>query len=242
MDEPDVEAPLPLICASCGREVPGEGMAVCPFCDDVLPDPGPSYRDLRRAVRGLRGWVVLSFLFGLVVAPFAIYRITRALVRFRHVAPDDPVSYRELVVLRRMAVGLLLLWSLLAAGYAGLEIRGSTSEPEALVLDATFTRMLHECSCPNERIYLYTEGVSGAAIARLSEGRDVVLVDSPAPEPGGRRIQVNLFAPRFRSEILAEVPGQLRNGRSGSFGATYTVQRDGKGVWKVLHRELWWNT
>lgn len=242
MDEPDLDEPLPLICASCGREVPREGM-VCPSCDDVLPDPGPSYRDLRRAVRGLRGWVILSFLLGLVVAPFAIYRITRALARFRHVAPDDPVSYRELVVLRRMAVGLLLLWTLLAAGYAGLEIRGSTSQPEALVLDATFTRMLHECSCPNERIYLYAEGVSGAAIARISEGREVVLVDGPEDSPGGRRIHVNLFPPRFRSETLAEVPGQLRkNGQSGSFGATYTVQRDAKGVWKVLHRELWWNT
>jgi hypothetical protein len=235
------EEPVPVTCVSCGRVIPDGGL-VCAYCDDQLPDPKPGYRDLRAAVRNLRGWVILSFVLGVVVAPFAIYRITRALARFRHVAEDDPVSYREMVVLRRMAVGLLLLWALLAAGYFGLELRGSNKKtPEALVIEATLTRMVEECDCEGSSLYLHPDGLSSAAIARISEKRQIVLEgdDRGKQHP---QIEVYLFQPRFRGEDVAEVPAQLRHGRTGSFGATYTLKRDARGRWAVVYRDLAWQS
>jgi hypothetical protein len=244
----DAEPPLPLVCASCGREIPA-GERVCRFCEDTLPDPAPGYRELRGEVRGVRGWVILSFVLGIVVAPFAIYRITRALARFRHVAQDDPVSYRELVVLRRMAVALLLLWALLLAGYAGIQFGGQQVTPEALVLDATLARMLAECSCPTTTIYLAPGDPSGftpQVLKRLSAGRHLVLEKTITDASNGYetryKTKVVLFPPRFVSKNLAEVTGQLRNGATGSFGATYTVRRDGQGVWKAISRQTWWSS
>jgi hypothetical protein len=242
------DEPLPLVCASCGRQIP-DGEMVCRFCDDTLPDPATGYRELRGEVRGVRGWVVLSFVLGIVVAPFAIYRITRALARFRHVAQDDPVSYRELVVLRRMAVGLVIVWSILLAGWAGLEFRGSTEPPEALVLDAALARMVRECACPDTTIYLSPgtpAAFDRAVLRRLSKGRHLVVEEIIAGINNRNYTRyetvVILFPPRFVSKNLAEVSGQLRNGATGSFGATYTVRRDGKGVWKAISRQTWWSS
>ncbi|MEA2490356.1 MAG: hypothetical protein QOH21_2148 [Acidobacteriota bacterium] len=214
----------------------------------MLPEPGPSYPDLRAAVRKTRVWVILTFVLGLVAAPFALILVTRALVRFREIGKSDPVSYRELVVLRRMTVGLILVWSLLLAGWAGLELRGKAPADE-LVLDATFARMVAECSCPNTTIYLSPgdpAGFSKEMGLRLSAGRHVIL-GKPIAGADNRfdtryKTVAVLFPPRFVSKNLAEVSGQLRNGATGSFGATYTVRRDAKGVWKAISRQTWWSS
>ena len=200
-------------------------------------------------MRKTRVWVILTFVLGVVTAPFALVLLTRALVRFREIGKSDPIGYRQLVLLRRMTIGLILVWSLLLAGWVGLEFRGGGEPPEALVLDATLSRMIEECQCPNTILHVAPGDYvpfDSVVMKKLSEGRHLV-VDSPVPlrndfQERPRQTEVVLFRPHFVSEDLAEVNAQLRNGATGSFGATYTVQRRGKGPWKAISRQLWWSS
>lgn len=110
-----------MICASCELEVP-EGGVICPRCNEVEPRSGDapdlSHHDLASTVRRLKGMVMASLVFGLFVAPFAIYSATKALHRYREAALIDPAVRRQIILLRRIAVGLLIFW----AFFLGVEL------------------------------------------------------------------------------------------------------------------------
>ncbi len=107
-----------MICASCDHEIPDEGV-ICSRCSG--PDPihnrtvgkSASHRTLVGKVRKLKGLVLLSLMFGLLVAPFAIYVASRALLVHRLDQATDSSVIRQVIILRRIAVGLLLFWAFL---------------------------------------------------------------------------------------------------------------------------------
>lgn len=219
-------------CASCEREIPDEGI-VCPYCNDAAPEPAAGYRELRREARSLRGWLILSLLFGIVTAPFAIWRATAALTRFRGAAAaEDPASYRQLVIMRRLAVALLALWALLLAGHFGLEWFVGDPPVEALVHEAVLADVLDRCACPAFTL----EIESGDTAPYLAQGRNIA-------EPGKGNVIVRLGSVHFYSENKAAVAAQLRAPRSyPSFGATYELQRDSSGRWSIYYRTESWKS
>jgi hypothetical protein len=102
-----------MICAECDREIPANGV-ICPACNAVEPSREPaahSHRSLAHTVRRLKGLVLVSLMFGLIVAPFAIYSATKALHEHRDAAMVDSANRRQIVVLRRVATGLLIFWA-----------------------------------------------------------------------------------------------------------------------------------
>ncbi|HET7437187.1 MAG TPA: hypothetical protein VFN10_20940 [Thermoanaerobaculia bacterium] len=116
-------------CAECDREIPDDGL-ICLRCDapvsSVADASEPSHRDLASAVRRLKGLVVLSFFFGAFVAPFALYIATTTLHRFAGDTTADRATLRQLVLLRRIAIGLLIFWIvLIAARLRWLATRGA---------------------------------------------------------------------------------------------------------------------
>ena len=111
-----------MICASCDREIPDNGL-ICLDCN--VPDPKaaaaaaqPTHRELARTARRLKGLVCLSVFFGIFLAPFVIWISTDALMRSADVSTADPAVRRQLVVLRRVAIGLLLVWAVLLGRWA----------------------------------------------------------------------------------------------------------------------------
>ena len=115
-----------MICAGCDDEIPGGGL-VCPRCNDATRDePGlASHRTLAGEVRRIKGLVILSVMFGLFVAPFAVYGATRALHEHRDAVTSDPSTRRQLVLLRRIAIGLLLFWAFFVGTRAAWFLRGT---------------------------------------------------------------------------------------------------------------------
>lgn len=114
-----------MICASCDREISDSGV-ICPTCN-ILESPTsskseaePGYRDLSKTLRHLKGLVLLSVMFGIFVAPFAIYLATKALRTYGPKATDDPVLRRKLAMLRKTAVALLLVWAALLGSWVAL--------------------------------------------------------------------------------------------------------------------------
>ncbi len=108
-----------MICASCDREIPDSGV-ICKICNPpaklVSIDPDRkaiSHRDLTTTLRHLKGLVMLSVLFGILAAPFAIWLSSKALARFHEEAIADAATYRQFIILRRVATGLLLFWALM---------------------------------------------------------------------------------------------------------------------------------
>ena len=108
-----------MICASCDREIPNAGL-ICLTCDPpaALADRPVPVRDLARTARRMKALVFLSLIFGIFVAPFAVYIASTALARHAGQPDTDPAARRQLVVLRRIAVGLLIFWAMVAGRWA----------------------------------------------------------------------------------------------------------------------------
>lgn len=217
-------------CDSCDRDLPDDGI-ICPVCNDGEPDPQPGYKELRREVRTLRGWLILSLMFGIVCAPFAIWRATTALARFRGKAEDeDPISYRQLRTMRGLSIALLALWALLLAAHFGLSW-GTGESTEARVQDAVLADVLSYCGCPDRTVEISAGGLNEEY---LSRGRNVA--------PRGE-VLVQLGTPHFYSDDKAAVAAQLRAPAPlPSFGANYDLRREADGSWTVYHRELAWKS
>jgi hypothetical protein len=66
---------------------------------------------LAQTVRRLEGLVLGSLVFGIVLAPFALYIATKALHQYRATGSTDPAIGRQLVLMRRLSVGLLVFWA-----------------------------------------------------------------------------------------------------------------------------------
>lgn len=104
-----------MICASC-EEVIEDGGIICRWCNPAERPAGAatervSHRDLAQTVRQLKTLVLLSVMFGFIAAPFAIYIASKALHRYRETDSNDAAVERQLVVLRRVAIGLLVVWA-----------------------------------------------------------------------------------------------------------------------------------
>lgn len=111
-----------MTCASCDRPMP-DGAVICRLCN--TPDPEPdetrreplSHHDLAQTVRRLKGLVVVSLAFGFIVAPVALYVATAALRRYGPASSTDPAILRQIVLLRRLSAGLLVLWAFVIGGW-----------------------------------------------------------------------------------------------------------------------------
>ncbi|HEY0143000.1 MAG TPA: hypothetical protein VGF48_19030 [Thermoanaerobaculia bacterium] len=217
-------------CDSCDRELPDDGI-ICPSCNDAQPEPAAGYKELRREARSLRGWIIISLVFGIFAAPFAIWRATRSLARFRGKAEEeDPISYHQLRVMRRLAVALLVLWVVLLAGQFGFSW-GSGESTDALVQDAVLTDVLARCSCPDRTVGI---SVTGDTEEYLSRGRNVA---------DRADVVVRLGTPHFYSEDKAAVAAQLSAPAPlPSFGANYELKREADGRWIVYHRAEAWKS
>ncbi|HEX6161059.1 MAG TPA: hypothetical protein VF111_12885 [Thermoanaerobaculia bacterium] len=232
-------------CASCDRELPDDGI-ICPHCSGGTagpPESDPGYRELRREARTLRGWIIVSLVFGIFAAPFAIWRASRDLVRFRgKAAEEDPIAYRQLRTMRVLAVVLLLFWTVILgaklAGYSGLP--GKT---DAAVLDTVLTAVLIECACPTETVFLGGDGVADPQVyEQLATGRRTRPQDSWHEAYGGGAL-VTLDAPVFSGDDIAEVTARLMTPREQkSFKVTYTLRRGAAGDWQTTHRDVAWKS
>lgn len=109
-----------MICASCDRAI-DEG-AVCAYCDGPVAAPilssATREREIARRVRMVKGLVLLSILF-FFFAPFAMVVATSTLDTARRAQPRDPDLERQLVVLRRIAFVLFVVWGALWSGHFG---------------------------------------------------------------------------------------------------------------------------
>lgn len=95
-----------------------DNAVICRTCNPSDPKPTEiSHHDLAQLVRRLKGMVVASLVFGFVVAPFALYIATKALRRYGATASTDPAIFRQLVLLRRLSAGLLILWAFVIGGW-----------------------------------------------------------------------------------------------------------------------------
>jgi hypothetical protein len=105
-----------VICAACDREIPDVGL-ICPRCNASSPPrreqqpPVSSYHDLALTVRRMKGLVLASLAFGILIAPVAIWIATKALHRYGPSFPADTAELRQLVLMKRIAVGLLVFWA-----------------------------------------------------------------------------------------------------------------------------------
>jgi hypothetical protein len=110
-------------CDSCDEEMPNQG-AICRRCNapaaaERQPDAKPlSHHALALTVRRLKGLVLVSLVFGLFAAPFAMYIATRAVKRYGGSTTSDPATLRQLIQLRRLATGLLIIWAFVLGGWA----------------------------------------------------------------------------------------------------------------------------
>ncbi|MEA2344156.1 MAG: hypothetical protein QOF63_2325 [Thermoanaerobaculia bacterium] len=100
-------------CTQCDQALPIDSF-VCPLCEalDEKSSSRPllSHKQLARAVRKLKGLVLLSVLFGLFVAPFAIWTAANAIRAFHDVSGADASQVKQLRLLQRLAWGLLIFW------------------------------------------------------------------------------------------------------------------------------------
>ncbi len=105
-----------MICAVCDAGIPDNGI-ICPRCNparaprETRQNRPLSHHELATVVRRMKGFVLASVLFGIVIAPFALWTATKALQRYAGSAPDDSEELRQLVLLRRIAAGLLVFWA-----------------------------------------------------------------------------------------------------------------------------------
>ncbi|HEY0158878.1 MAG TPA: hypothetical protein VGF28_16460 [Thermoanaerobaculia bacterium] len=109
-----------MICAGCNQLILNGGV-ICIGCNSPRDDDAPpklSYHALALTVRRLKGLVLASLFFGILVAPLTIWIATKALRRFGNVPTADPAELRQIVLLRRLAIALLLFWAL----YLGAEL------------------------------------------------------------------------------------------------------------------------
>jgi hypothetical protein len=103
-------------CIQCDQVLPIDSF-VCLSCEalevESVSTPVQSHKQLARAVRKLKGLVLLSVLFGLFVAPFAIWTAASAIRAFHGAGGTDSSQVRQLRLLQRLAWGLLIFWVVL---------------------------------------------------------------------------------------------------------------------------------
>jgi hypothetical protein len=125
-----------MICAACEREISGGGI-ICLDCNATTAEargaaPGAlSHRELTTTVRRMKALVVMSLVFGIVVAPFTLYVATKALFGHGGATSADPVMLGQLILLRRLAAILLVLWAfVLGARIAWITATPSVAQSE----------------------------------------------------------------------------------------------------------------
>ena len=100
---------MSLSCASCERPIP-DGQLICPFCDETSAAPRPASTKVDRAYRSAKTFVLLSFLFGWFLSPFAFWRAHDAVRLYHSSATDDPEMLRRLHRWRILAGVLVVAW------------------------------------------------------------------------------------------------------------------------------------
>jgi hypothetical protein len=120
-----------MICASCDREMADGGM-ICRNCSPASRPPShqtpvASHHALALTVRRMKGLVLASIVFGIFVAPVAIWVATKALHQYAAASPADQAELRQLVLLKRIAVGLLLFWAFFLGAEAAWWYAASSS-------------------------------------------------------------------------------------------------------------------
>jgi hypothetical protein len=119
-------------CAACDEEMPNQG-AICIRCNALEPPERPadappiSHHALALTVRRLKGLVMVSWVFGIVAAPFAVYIATRALAQYGGSTGTDRATIRQLILLRRMATGLLIVWAFAIGGWVASILSATTA-------------------------------------------------------------------------------------------------------------------
>jgi hypothetical protein len=112
-----------VICAGCNQLILNDGV-ICLTCNgprDEEARPRLSHHELALTVRRLKGLVLASVAFGILVAPLAIWIATSSLQRYGAAPTADPAEVRQIVILRRVAIGLLVFWAFVLGGQlAGL--------------------------------------------------------------------------------------------------------------------------
>ena len=105
-------------CAACDRVIPNDGV-ICPWCNPAdartaaRDGASATHLELAATVRRLKGYVVASVIFGIFIAPFAIAIASGALRRFASLKDVEPATFRQLVLMRRIAFGLMFFWAIL---------------------------------------------------------------------------------------------------------------------------------
>lgn len=105
-----------MICAACDRQMPDGGM-ICSYCNPARPSrPNGQtarfpYHELALTVQRMKGLVLASLFLGIIAAPVAIWVATKALHRHAGSSSADPADVRQLVLLKRIAIGLLVFWA-----------------------------------------------------------------------------------------------------------------------------------
>lgn len=64
----------------------------------------------------MKGLVVASIAFGILIAPVAIWVATKALHEHGAAAAGDEAELRQLVLMKRIAAGLLIFWAFVLGG------------------------------------------------------------------------------------------------------------------------------
>jgi hypothetical protein len=59
----------------------------------------------------MKGLVLASIFLGIIAAPVAIWVATKALRRHAGSSSSDPADIRQLLLLKRIAIGLLVFWA-----------------------------------------------------------------------------------------------------------------------------------
>jgi uncharacterized membrane protein len=94
-----------------------DGGMICSYCDPVRP-PRPDqqtapfpHHELAQTVRRMKGLVMASIVLGIIAAPVAIWVATKALHRHAVSSSADPADVRQLILMKRIAIGLLVFWA-----------------------------------------------------------------------------------------------------------------------------------
>lgn len=100
---------MSLSCASCERPIP-DGQMICLYCDETSSAPRPATTKVDRAYRSAKTFVLLSFLFGWFLSPFAFWRAHGVVRLYHSSATDDPEMLRRLHRWRILAGVLVVAW------------------------------------------------------------------------------------------------------------------------------------
>jgi len=92
---------------------------ICRNCNPVTPPQHTErfpHHELALTVRRMKGLVLASIAFGIVVAPVAVWVATKALHRHASSSSTDQADLRQLVLMKRLSIGLLIFWAFALGG------------------------------------------------------------------------------------------------------------------------------